>query len=190
VDTQEDAKFLPLRESGQLYYQGIRRNQLSILLWVQTADARQKQARIMSYSGAKANNFWVGQQGKDIAFQLRTPLFSAYESGQELEAPASLESSRATLVAVVYDGRRARIYIDDRLAGEDDFGAKRIPFFRSRPRLGIRRRRHFFRSRNTLRTAPIRAAGEVHHGGFDRCPTDSASGAADLSGTREDHAGA
>ena len=83
---------------------------------------------MISYSCARSNNFWVGQQGKDITFQLRTPLFSAYESGQELEVLAPLESGRDTLVAVVYDGRRASIYIDGHLAGADDFGAKRIPF--------------------------------------------------------------
>jgi len=135
VETREDAQLLPLKESGELYYQGIRRNQLSVLLWVRTADARQKRATIISYSCAGWNNFRVAQQGNDIAFQLRTPLLAALESGQELEAPAALESGRDTLVAVVYDGRRASIYMDGRLAGEDDFGATRIPF--SVPALGL-----------------------------------------------------
>ncbi len=135
VDTREDAQLLPLRESSALYYQGIRRNQLSVLLWVRTADSNQKRARMISYSSAESNNFWVGQQGKNIAFQLRTPLFAALESGQELEVSAPLTPGRDTLVAVVYDGRLARIYVDGRLAGEDDFGAKRIPF--SVPALGL-----------------------------------------------------
>ena len=117
VDAREDAQFLPRRDSDALFNQGIRRNQLSALLWVRTGDARQKRARMISYSCARSNNFWVGQQGKDITFQLRTPLFSAYESGQELEVLAPLESGRDALVAVVYDGRRASIYIDGHLAG-------------------------------------------------------------------------
>jgi len=128
VDMREDAQFLPRRDSDAVFNQGISRNQLSALLWVRTADARQKRARMISYSCARSNNFWVSQQGKDIVFQLRTPLFAAYESGQESEVLAPLESGRDSLVAVVYDGRRASIYIDGRLAGDDDFGAKRIPF--------------------------------------------------------------
>jgi hypothetical protein len=128
VDTREDAQFLRRRESTALFYQGIRRNQLSALLWVRTADSRQQGARIISYSCARFSNFWIGQQGQDIAVQLRTPLLAAYNSGQKVEAFAPLESGRDTFVAVVYDGRHASIYVDGRLAGEDDFGAKRIPF--------------------------------------------------------------
>ncbi len=135
VDTREDPEFSPHRESAALYYQAIRRNQLSALLWVRTADSRQQRARIISYSCVRSNNFWIGQQGNHIAIQLRTPLFAAYESGQEFEVPAPLESGRDTLVAAVYDGRHISIYIDGHLAGQDDFGAKRIPF--SVPALGL-----------------------------------------------------
>ncbi len=135
VDTREDPQFLTHRESAALYYQAIRRNQLSALLWVRTADSRQQRARIISYSCVRSNNFWIGQQGNNIAIQLRTPLFAAYESGQEFEVPASLEPGRDTLVAAVYDGRHISIYVDGRLAGQDDFGAKRIPF--SVPALGL-----------------------------------------------------
>ena len=127
VSTEKSAVFLPQSESTELFKQATARNQLSVLLWVRTADRSQRGARMITYScNAGLSNFLVSQQRGDIVFRLRTPAIAPNGTGPETETPSVLETGRDTFVAAVYDGRYARIYVDGRLSAEADLRKKRV----------------------------------------------------------------
>jgi hypothetical protein len=56
---------------------------------------------------------------------LRTPSSGGNGTDPALYTGPVLEANRPTMVAAVYDGRHSRIYVDGKLAGQADLGAKR-----------------------------------------------------------------
>jgi hypothetical protein len=127
LHTEQSAVFMPPSESAELFRQATRRNQLSVLLWVRTADQRQRSARMITYScDAQHSNFIVSQQRGDIVFRLRTPAIAPNGTGPETETRPLLKTGRDTFVAAIYDSRYAKIYVDGRLSAEADLRKKRV----------------------------------------------------------------
>ena len=137
VDTKEETPVLEPAASAPLFEKATGAGQLSILLWIRTADARQGgPARIITYSiDAFQRNFLVGQEHRQIIFRLRTPATGLNGSKPETESAPILEPDRDTLVVATYDGRFSRLYLNGFLSGQMDLRESRL--FTGLPSLGF-----------------------------------------------------
>ena len=127
-----DTRLKPVQEpaavSKQLFTEVQPRGQLSILLWIATADQRQQgPARIVTFSrDALHRNFTIGQEHRRIVFRLRTPATGENGADPEAETAPVLTTGRMTFIAATYDGRYSRIYVDGRLSADIDLVAHRV----------------------------------------------------------------
>ena len=87
-------------------------------------------ARIVTYSlDAYNRNFTLGQINKGLTLRLRTPASGGNGVNPALYTGSVLSANQPLLVMAVYDGRTSQLYLDGKLVGQTDLGAKR-------PRLG------------------------------------------------------
>jgi len=101
------------------------RGTFTLLVWCNTSDLTQTgPARILTYSAdAFQRNFTLGQEGRSIVFRLRTPVTGPNGLEPEIQTPPVLPKDQDVLLASIYDGRVARVYIDGWLVGRQNLTA-------------------------------------------------------------------
>jgi hypothetical protein len=105
----------------------VSRNQLTVLVFMQTNDVDQRgPARILTYSGDTGDrNFTLAQIHDTLTFRLRTPASGSNGTNPALYSKPVLSPNRTAFVAAVYDGRISRLYVDGNLVAHADLGARR-----------------------------------------------------------------
>jgi len=100
----------------------VRQNQLSLLVSMRTNNLEQTgPARILTYSQDPSNrNFTLGQIRNTLTFRLRTPTSGLNGTNPALYPGPVLSLNRTAFVAVVYDGRISRLYVDGKLVAHAD----------------------------------------------------------------------
>jgi hypothetical protein len=98
---------------------------LTVVARIVPADTNQTgPARVVSFStDTRHRNFDLGQQGRRLVFRIRTPLSGDNGTGQQVSSTPVLEAGRPVTVVASYDGRVARMYVDGRLLGRNNFTA-------------------------------------------------------------------
>ncbi len=96
----------------------------TVLLWCRPATLDQfGPARIITYSlDENVRNFTLGQEGPRVQFRLRTLISGLNGTRIAMQTDPLLNEKEDVLLAVSYDGQVSRIYVNGRLAGEEDFG--------------------------------------------------------------------
>jgi hypothetical protein len=122
---------LPSEEENKLFATLTGRNQFTLVVAMHTNSVDQTgPARIVTYSqNAYSRNFTLGQINQGLTFRLRTPATGGNGVNPALYTGSVLTANQNLLVTTVYDGRVSRMYLDGKLIGQADLGAKR-------PRLG------------------------------------------------------
>lgn len=94
------AKRLPPEAARRLFEEAVRRNALTVIATITTADVRQTgPARIVSFSRDQFNrNLDLGQEARRIAFRIRTPITGANGTEPHTETPAVLEADHPVTV--------------------------------------------------------------------------------------------
>jgi hypothetical protein len=90
------------------------RGELTVLVWFRTALENQAgPARIAGYSKSNwAQNFSLGQEGREVNFRLRTPTTSPGGYNPQTRTRPILARDEETLVAATYDGRNVRVFVN------------------------------------------------------------------------------
>jgi len=101
-------------------------NALTIVARIVPATVDQKgPARIVSFStDPQHRNFDLGQEGRTLVFRIRTPFSGGNGTRRPVVSAPVLEAGRPVTVVGAYDGRVARLYIDGRLSGRENFAAE------------------------------------------------------------------
>jgi hypothetical protein len=122
---------LPREEELKLGETLKRRGKFTLVIAMRTSRLDQTgPARIVTYSEDAFNrNFTLGQINKGLTFRLRTPASGPNGVNPALYTGWVLSANQTLLVTAVYDGRTSQLYLDGKLVGQTDLGAKR-------PRLG------------------------------------------------------
>jgi VanZ family protein len=122
---------LPREEEIRLCKTLMGRSQFTLVVAMRTNSLDQTgPARIVTYSEDSYNrNFTLGQINKGLTFRLRTPASGGNGVNPALYTGWVLSANQTSLVTAVYDGRTSQLYLDGKLVGQTDLGAKR-------PRLG------------------------------------------------------
>ncbi len=128
VERISSSRVLLNREQAQLFFKTITsQNQLSVLVWMRPANVTQGgPARIVTYSqDAFSRNFTLGQAGRTLNFRLRTPTTGWNGTAPDVSTGPVLPAEQNVFAAAVYDGAISRIYVDGRLRGQANLGARR-----------------------------------------------------------------
>ncbi len=92
------------------------RRTLTILVWFKTETNDQGgPARIVGFSKSPWDqNFSLGQEQRELIFRLRTPTTTAGGYNPQTKSRDLLEPNKRTFVAVTFDSRNTRVYVDGR----------------------------------------------------------------------------
>jgi hypothetical protein len=125
--TRYGLPLLSKEEELKLYRTLVRRNRLTVLVWMRSTNLEQDgPARIVTYSQDSSNrNFTLGQIQKTLTFRLRTPASGSNGTDPALYSGPVLALNRPAFVAAVYDGRISGLYVDGKCVAQADLGAKR-----------------------------------------------------------------
>jgi hypothetical protein len=114
-------------DERKLFETLVGRGQFTLVVAMRTSSLDQAgPARIVTYSqNAYSRNFTLGQINKGLTFRLRTPDSGGNGVNPALYTGSVLTANQTVLVTTVYDGRVSRMYLDGKLVGQADLGAKR-----------------------------------------------------------------
>jgi VanZ like family/Concanavalin A-like lectin/glucanases superfamily len=114
-------------EERTLFDALVQRGQLTLLISMRPDSMDQiGPARVVTYSQDGFNrNFTLGQIHNALTFRLRTPDSGLNGTSPALYSGPVLSLNRTSFVAVTYDGRFSRLYVDGKWAAQADLGAKR-----------------------------------------------------------------
>jgi hypothetical protein len=92
----------------------------TVLVWCRPANVDQTgPARILTYSrNAVRRNFTLGQEGRSIAFRVRTLVAGLNGNRVDVRSPPLLRANEDVLVAASYDGQVSRVVVNGGLADE------------------------------------------------------------------------
>jgi hypothetical protein len=118
---------LSSQENLRLYNALVTKNQLTLLVWLRPDNLEQTgPARIVTYSRDwMYRNFTLAQMRNTLTFRLRTPASGLNGTNPALYTGSVLTLDHTSFVAAVYDGRISSVYVDGKLAAQDDLGARR-----------------------------------------------------------------
>jgi hypothetical protein len=115
------------QQEQSLYKTLVSHSQLTLLVAMRPGNLKQiGPARVITYSqDSYERNFTLGQVLNTLTFRLRTPNSGVNGTSPALVSGPVLSLDRTSFVAVVYDGRISRLYVDGEPVSQTDLSLRR-----------------------------------------------------------------